>query len=374
MEPFKNLMSPALVGHIGFHLNRHIKGFDAQGFARPIIEQLPALELKQRAQLIADHIHAALPADFPERRRILIACLHPNDHDSATRESGTEGLCGWGIYPITMVVGQHHLSDFDDALELLRDMTKRGTSEFDVRPFIAADPERALTRIASWVNDPNMHVRRLVSEGTRPRLPWGMRLQPLVADPAPLLPILKALRDDPEEYVRRSVANNLNDIAKDHPDSIAALAQEWITEGGRTRERLLRHACRTLIKQGHAEALAAFGVTPPALEVSELHLETPKVTFGGTLDFECQLTSTSAHDQKLIIDYVLHFRKANGSLAPKVFKLKQCTLGAGHTLLIQRRHAIRPITTRVYQAGSQAVGLRINGQDYPASPFDLEMP
>ncbi len=373
MEPFKNLMSPELVGHIGYHLNRHMDGFDAQRFASPIVAQLPDLELKQRAALIADHVHAALPASFPERRRILTACLHPNDHDSAMRDSGPEGLCGWGIYPLTMVVGQHDLAHFDEALALLREMTKRGTAEFDVRPFIAADPDRALRTIASWARDPNMHVRRLVSEGTRPRLPWGMRLQALVANPTPLLPILMALRDDPEEYVRRSVANNLNDIAKDHPDTIATLAQDWMQGADHNRERLLRHACRTLIKQGHAEALAAFGVKPPQIEVSANIINTPQVQFGSDLVFESRIISTAESDQKLIIDYVVQFRKANGSLAPKVFKLKQVTLAAGQSLHIERRHAIRPITTRVYHAGQQTVALRINGQDYPAAAFDLVM-
>ncbi|MEP2784472.1 MAG: DNA alkylation repair protein [Pseudoruegeria sp.] len=373
MEPFKNLMSEELVGHIGHHLSQHIPSLNAEAFATPIVAELPKLELKQRAALIADHIHQALPQDPDARRQILTAILHPNDLDSATQESGTEGLCGWGIYPLTMVVGQHGLDDFDASLELLREMTKRGTSEFDVRPFIAQDPERAIAIIGSWGADPNVHVRRLVSEGTRPRLPWGMRLKSLVADPSPTLPLMKSLRDDPEEYVRRSVANHLNDIAKDHPDLIAELALDWMKGADRNRERLLRHACRTLIKQGHPTALEAFGIKPPQLDVPDLTIETPVVPFGTTLSFSTTLTSQSSADQKLIIDYVVHFRKANGTLAPKVFKLKQVTLGAKERITLERRHAIRPITTRTYYSGIQTVALRINGLDFNPASFELDM-
>jgi 3-methyladenine DNA glycosylase AlkC len=373
MEPFKNWLSPALVGCIADHLQKHVNDFDRAAFEQPVLAALPALELKQRAQCIADHIHAALPADFASRNGIMRAMLHPDAENYFADGSDAAGLRGWGIYPLTIVVGQHGMADFDASLELLREMTKRGTSEFDVRPFLMADQARALAIITRWTDDANQHVRRCASEGTRPRLPWGMQLTGLVADPAPLMPLLQALRDDPVEYVRRSVANSLNDIAKDHPDLVADLAHDWMKGASKPRERLLRHACRTLIKQGNSRALAAFGIKPPQLEFGPLTVENPVVDFGGALEFSASIASTAGHPQALIIDYIVHFKKANGAQAGKVFKWKKLTLEKGQTLRLSRKHPIRPITTRKYYAGQQALSLRINGQDFGMAEFELRM-
>lgn len=373
MEPFKNFISPTMVACIADHLEKQLAGFDRAAFETPILAALPSLELKQRAQLIADHLHKALPSDIFDRNRIMAAILHPDDQGTFADSSDDQGLCGWGVYPLTIVVGQHGLGEFDASLALLREMTKRGTAEFDVRPFLMADQARAMKIIGSWIKDANQHVRRLVSEGTRPRLPWGMQLTQLVADPSPTLPLLHALRDDPEEYVRRSVANHLNDIAKDHPDLVANLAVEWMQGASNNRIRLLRHACRTLIKQGHPKALAAFGIKPPRLELEHLSVDTPVVQFGNALHFSTRITSTAPSPQPLIIDYVVHFRKSNGNQTGKVFKWKKLTLAAGQSLDLARSHAIRPITTRRYYPGPQALSLRINGQDFGFAAFELQM-
>ena len=228
--------------------------------------------------------------------------------------------------------------------------------------------------MSKWVADPNRHVRRLVSEGTRPRLPWGIRLTQLVADPAPTLPLLKALRDDTQDIVRRSVANHLNDISKDHPDLVADIARAWMPGADKNRERLLRHACRTLIKQGHGGALAAFGINSPRLELGELSVETEVVEFGGALAFTANISSVDTAPQELVSDYVLHFRKANGTRTGKVFKWKNVTLKAGAAMSLTRSHPIRPITTRRYYQGRQAVSLRINGRDFGFAEFDLQVP
>ena len=226
-----------------------------------------------------------------------------------------------------MVVGQHYGEEFDAALAVLKEMTKRFTAEFEIRHLLVADQERVLATLAQWVDYPNHHVRRLVSEGSRPRLPWGLQLTRLVADPLPTLPLLKALRDDESEYVRRSVANHLNDIAKDHPDLVAEVAQDWMRGADKKREKLLRHACRTLIKQGNEGALAAFGIEAPQLQQVDLTLESAAVQFGEALVFNAELRSDSPKPQTLIIDYLLHFKKANGKLAAKVFKgTKLCLL------------------------------------------------
>lgn len=374
MEPFKNEISPALVGLISRLLARHAPGTDTSAFETATLPQLDRLELKQRVALIADVMHDLLPRDPEARRSVLLAMLHPDDEGHANASSTDDGLCGWGIRPLTTVVGRHGLGSLEQSLETLREMTKRGTSEFDVRPFIAADPARALAVIGSWVTDQNVHVRRLVSEGTRPRLPWGMRLHALVEAPSALLPILAELRDDPAEYVRRSVANHLNDIAKDHPDLVARIATDWMEGADKTRVRLLRHACRTLIKQGHSGALAAFGIHSPQIAKPEIRIATPTVLLGNALTFDVNLRSTNAAEQRLIIDYVIHHRKANGTLSPKVFKWTTMTLAPGQALNLTRHHKMKPITTRTYHAGEHLLALRINGKDFGEEYFALKMP
>lgn len=371
MEPFKNNMSPTLVACIAKHLEIHLKDFDRPAFESSILKDLPRLELKARAQLIADHVHGVLPTKHKARAKILRAILHPEKSSGVGGLSDDQGIRGWGIYPLTMVVGQYGIADFEGSLLLLKEMTSRFSSEFDVRYFLVADQARALAIMSEWVNDPDHHVRRLVSEGTRPRLPWGMQLTSLVADPSPTLPLLEALRDDDSEYVRRSVANHLNDIAKDHPDLVAKLAKKWMIDASASREKLVRHACRTLIKQGHPGSLKAIGIGPPKIKLRSLTIQTSTVQFGDALKFSAQLTSTSKSQQSLIIDYVVHFKKANGTRAGKVFKWKTLSLLARETVSIERSHAIRPVTTRRYYDGRQALSLRINGQEFGAAEFVL---
>ena len=374
MEPFKNVFSPRLVACLADHLQKHLRDFDRPAFERPVLADLEALELKQRVQLIADHLHLALPTNHKKRARTLMGMLHPDAFDHTDQPSDAEGICGWGIMPLTRVVGQHGLDDFEGSLDLLKEMTKRFSAEFDIRYFLQADQDRALTVMRGWIDDPNRHVRRLVSEGTRPRLPWGIQLNGLMQDPAPVLPILTALRDDPEDYVRRSVANNLNDIAKTFPDLVAELAHDWLQDAGKERQKLVRHACRSLIKAGHPGALEAFGLGAPKISLEALTIASRKVRFGGTLDFSAELRSTGKQDQSLVIDYVVHFLKANGQRAGKVFKWKTLTLPPGETLSLARSHPIRPITTRRYYEGTQAVSLRINGQDHGYVEFELLVP
>ncbi len=371
MEPFKNVFSKRLVACLADHLQRHHSGFNRLKFEKPILADLENLEFKARAQLIADQLHHALPRDHKDRVRILQAVLHPDEFDHANQPSDKDGLCGWGVQPLTMVVGQHGIEDFDGSLELLRQMTMRSSSEFGIRYFLLADQERALAIMANWADDANRHVRRLVSEGTRPRLPWAMQLPRLIDDPSPMLPILEALRDDSEEYVRRSVANHLNDIAKDHADRVARLAGDWRQGADKHREKLIRHACRTLIKQGHKPTLEAFGLQTPLLDLETLIIDTAKVNYGTALKFSALLRSTANTAQPLIIDYLVHFKKANGQLAAKVFKWTKFTLQPGERRRLVRSHRIRPITTRRYYGGRQGLSLRINGQDFGSAEFEL---
>jgi 3-methyladenine DNA glycosylase AlkC len=372
MEPFKNRISADLVGHISSQLVQHVPDFKRTAFEKPILAQLGDLELKERAQLIADQMHAVLPTASKKRAKIVRSMLHPRGTEKG-QQSDSEGITGWGMFPLGMVVGQYGLGDFEGSLQLLKEMTGHFSSEFDVRFFLIEDQDRALGIMSGWIDHPDYHVRRLLSEGTRPRLPWGMQLPKLIADPSPMLPLLEALRDDEEEYVRRSVANHLNDIAKDHPDLVAKLARKWLKGANPTREKLVRHACRSLIKQGHTATLEAFGLGAPKIELTKLSIKTKKVTFGDALDFSATIRSTSKQKQSLVIDYLVHFKKANGDLVGKVFKWKKISIVPGESLTIEKSHAIKPITTRRYYEGKQGLSLRVNGQDFGSEKFTLIM-
>ncbi|MCO6184824.1 DNA alkylation repair protein [Rhizobium sp. L1K21] len=374
MEPLKNLFSPKLTQNMARNIARHAQGFDQTGFEADVMEKLEALELKPRAQWITDCLHQYLPPDWTTRERILRASLHPLSNSSPEQPTDGDGIRGWAIMPLTMLIGQHHIAHFDEAMALLYEMTRRFTSEFAVRYFLLEDQARALAIMESWLDDEDEHIRRLISEGTRPRLPWAMQLPALMADPTPAIPLLKHLRDDPSEYVRRSVANHLNDIAKDHPDLVADIAADWLKEAPPERQKLLRHACRTLIKQGHGPTLKAFNFEPPAIGAVEINIETPTVNFGEALNFTAAIASKSNSPQAVIIDYAIHFVKADGKRKPKVFKWTKATLEPGKPLHLKRRHPIREITTRQYYTGKQAVSLRINGEDFGSEEFELIMP
>jgi len=373
-EPFKNLFNEDVINGMGEQFALAWPDFDQVGFVSTANNNLDALELKQRSDQITGAMATYLPADFEKAATIMLASLAPEDeHDFRRRQAGPRGLSGWAVMPMANYVGIYGSEFFDLSMHLFKEMTKRSSSEFGIRFLLLEEPERALSVLREWTSDPNKHVRRLVSEGTRPRLPWGMRLPAFVEDPTPLLPLLEALKDDDEEYVRRSVANNLNDIAKDHPDLVAKIAGAWLKNASKDRQRLVKHACRTLIKQGHKGTLEALGFGPPRIDIKQMAILTPRVLFGNSLEFELSLCSTTKQSQRLIIDYAIHHQKANGRTTAKVFKWKTITLEAQAIHFATRKHAIRKITTRTYYAGTHSVEILINGVSCGREDFELEM-
>lgn len=364
-EPLKNLLHPALVKTMADQIAANANAFDTARFVETATRNMQQLELMQRSLQIRDALGETLPDDFSKAAAILSASLPRNGHS---------GLTGWALLPVSQFIAQRGLGHFDLSLDLLKQLTPHFTAEFGIRPFIHADQDRALATIGRWTADANQHVRRLASEGTRPRLPWAMRLPALMRDPQPILPILTVLLDDPEDYVRRSVANSLNDIAKDHPGLVAEFVGKHIGDASQERRQLLRHASRTLLKKGHAAALANFGFAPLSGVHAALHVQTASVDFGGALGFTLVLVNNGTAPQQVMIDYAVHHRKANGSLTPKVFKWKSLTLEGGETIEMTRRHAIRAITTRQYYPGGHRLEILVNGEILAGADFQLVMP
>ena len=378
MEPFKNLINTGTVARAGLHLQRVWPAFDRKGFAQQATQGLDALEFKARAMQLADALQATLPTRFADAAAVLEASLAPPiPLDSQGEPAGlsdaqsNEGLSGWVVWSMGEFVARQGMGDVPRALRCLHALTQRFSAEFAIRPFIQQHPAVALDTLRGWVNDPSAHVRRLVSEGSRPRLPWGLRLQALVADPAPTLPLLRALQDDPSAYVRRSVANHLNDVAKDHPDLVAGWVREHLPAASAQRSALLRHASRGLVKHGHAPTLAAWGLGQGLQGQASLVLSVQRVAVGGEVELGVSLTSNSRTPQPLVVDYVVHHVRANGSTSPKVFKGWKLTLAPGETRDLSKRHSLRPVTTRTLYPGTHRVELSVNGQVMADARFEL---
>lgn len=329
---------------------------------------LDGLALRERSDLLRDALLTDVPGDYAELARVVRAA-----------RDGALPFEGWLIWPVTSAVATRAVENdtdeaFDDAMQLLADLTGRLTSEFSVRTLLRHDLDRALAIALRWTASEDEHVRRLASEGTRPYLPWGMRVPQLTARPDATVPILDALYRDDSEYVRRSVANHLNDISRDRPELVVAVAGRWLADPDGTTPALVRRALRTLVKQGHPEALGLLGFGPAPVDVDGPRIDRASVPFGGTVQFTATIRNRGTEDARLAIDYVVHHQKANGSQTTKTFKLATRTLTPGEHLVVDRAHSFRAISTRRYYPGPHAVALQVNGVVTAAVPFVLEAP
>lgn len=374
-EPFKNLIHEGTVRAIATQLTRVAPAFPARRFSALALPGLQALELKARAMQLCEALQATLPDDFDRAAGWLEAALAPPRAPGAgDDEPGTSGLAGWSLWAAGEFVARRGIDDPERALRALHAITQRFTAEWALRPFVLRHPDLTFATLALWTSDPSEHVRRLVSEGTRPRLPWGIQLKTLIDDPSPTLPLLRALQDDASDYVRRSVANHLNDIAKDHPQLVTAWLHEHLPGAGAQRRALLRHASRTLIKRGHAPTLQAWGVGKPLRGEVALRLSPKRARIGDAVQLTVTLRSAARSAQRLAIDYVWHRVSAGGGLAPKVFKGWAVELPAGGAVTLSKRHSLREVTTRRLLPGRHEIELQVNGRSAARAAFQVGAP
>lgn len=372
-EAFKNLIHAGTVREASHHLQRAWPGFDSARFEALALQGLDDLEFKARAMHLCAALEATLPPDFERAASQIEAALAPPGagDDLSVLRSGPQGLAGWVVWPLGEFVVRRGIDAPQRALRTLHALTQRHTAEWALRPFIERHPEIVFATLADWCDDASAHVRRLVSEGSRPRLPWGMQLKGLIRDPSPTLALLRRLQDDPSAYVRRSVANHLNDIAKDHPQLIVQWLREYLPGAPAPRRALLKHACRTLIKQGHPQVLKAWGLGAPLRGEATLTLAPKALAVGDSVALTVQLRSHAARAQTLLVDYAVHHVKANGERTPKVFKGWTLQLGAHEHLTLHKRHSMRAVTTRRYHPGRHELDLRINGLIVARAFFQL---
>ncbi|MFZ5551268.1 MAG: DNA alkylation repair protein [Pseudomonadota bacterium] len=373
-EAFKNLINAGTIERAAFHLQRAWPGFDRQRFVQLAGAGLGGLEMKARAMQIAEALDTCLPRGFDEAAAIVEAALAPPGAGGDDAEA--QGLTGWVGWSLGEFVARRMAArpaDLPGGLRCLRELTQRFTAEFAIRPLLRDHPDEVWPVLLQWSQDTSPLVRRLASEGSRPRLPWGLRLQALVQDPSPALPVLLRLQDDTDEVVRRSVANHLNDIAKDHPERLADWLERHLPGASAERRALLRHASRTLIKQGHPRVLQAWGVGGRFRGQAALVVSPAAAAVGGGVALALTLRSTARRPQDLVVDYAVHHMTARGVPSPKVFKGWTLTLAPGEERALARQHSLKPITTRRYHPGWHAVSVHINGVPVAEAGFELAL-
>jgi 3-methyladenine DNA glycosylase AlkC len=325
------------------------------------------LSLTGRGFQVAAALRKHLPDDYPRAVRILVDSVsQPHAHRAST------GMAGFLYMPHLFFVARHGLDHFEESMRAQHTLTQLFTAEYSIRAFLEKHPEKTLARLREWTADPSHHVRRLVSEGTRPRLPWAPRLRSFQRDPAPVLELLELLKDDVELYVRRSVANNLNDIGKDHPELLAAVARRWLRDASPERRWIVGHALRSAVKRADAGALRALGFGGKvAVELSRVSIAPAAARIGGQVTIAFDIRNTARKAQRVMADLVIHFVKARGTGA-KTFKLKALHLQPGESVRLSKKLALKQLTTRKHYPGVHRAEALLNGQRQPLGTFRLQ--
>lgn len=366
--------SPLMKDGLGVHAVKRIAksvalvvpGFNAKVFQKDAERGLDELELKARVHHLIAVLHRHYDLPFKKLSK------HLQDlPDVWDRGSAADNKAGFAAWPLIDYVAVHGLQHPNEALKTLEKLTPLFSAEFAIRPFIQQHVDLTYKTLLKWCEHPSEHVRRLASEGSRPRLPWGMRLPQFIKNPDPLLAILEKLKADDSLYVRRSVANNLNDISKDNPEWMISLCESWLADSHQHTHWIVKHSLRSLVKAGDVRVFPLLGyAAKPNVVLNGLQLDKDKIAVGDSVGFSCVITGGNK-PQNLVVDYIVYFMKSNGKLAPKVFKLKNIVLAAGESIAIIKSHSFKPITTRRYYAGEHQIAIQVNGKEMTRADFYL---
>ena len=358
-EPLKNLYNRTFFDNLISDFKSEKSDFDEKAFRNKIFDSdWDARELKDRMRHIAVTLNEVLKMSYSETLNLFKKVIKMRS-----------GLAlEYMFFPDFVEV--FGLDNLEKSLDALEAFTENASSEFAIRPFILKYEKETMARMNQWSKHKNHHIRRLASEGCRPRLPWAMALPKYKKDPTPVLPILERLKNDESEYVRRSVANNLNDISKDHPDLFLKIGQKWI---GKTVETdwVVKHASRTLLKQGNTQALMLFGFgNPENIEVLNLKLSPDPIKIGDDLFFNFDLKNNASESAKLRLEYAIDFVKKTGKTSKKVFKITENKYENSITT-IKRKQSFKDFTTRTHYPGTHRLGIIINGIEKANLDFEV---
>ena len=366
-EPLKNSFGADVPRTVARMIAAVFPRFDEQGFVRSSLDGYDALELMPRGWKIAHQLRRSLPEDYEKAIEILLASL-----DQKPERTVAQGMSVFLFLPHVFFVAEYGLEHFETSMRAQYVLTQRFTAEFSIRRYLERHQAATLARLKEWSADSSEDVRRLVSEGTRPRLPWASRLRAFQADPRPVLALLERLKDDPSLYVRRSVANNLNDIGKDHPALLVETATRWMENATEERRWIIRHALRSAVKRGESAALGLLGFGEAArISVEKVQISPQRPAIGSSVAIACEIANRAPVVQRLLVDLRVHYVKASGVQRPKVFKLKQVELVPRETAPVRKTLSLDQLTTRTHYPGRHAVEVLINGRPYPLGTFEL---
>ncbi len=364
-KAFKDWFDKVAAKSLAAQVAGALPSFDQEQFVRLSSRGLQTLEFAGRVQQFSDALAATLPESVPDALAVLTESLPAPLPDC---EAVTDGWLQW---PVGQFIADHGLDHFEASMTAMVALTQCFSSEFAVRPFVAHYPKAIFERMLDLTDHPSPHVRRWCSEGVRPRLPWGVKLRDLVADPSPIWPILEALKDDDELYVRRSVANNLNDIAKDHAELVVRRCKSWSEDSNEERNWVIKHGLRSLIKAGDADALAVVGFGPPQKLMAQLSVQPEAIAIGGVVELSARLETTSAQAQALMVDYAVEYVRKNDRTSSKVFKWTTLDLPARGSKVLDKRHSMKTTTVRALYPGVHLVTLQVNGVPVAEGRFRL---
>ncbi len=326
-------------------------------------EEWETRELKSRMKHITVSLQSVLHTDYQSAISLLL-----NINKQAIEDSADLVLQYMFLPDFVETYG---MDDFETSVMALREMTCFTSSEFAVRPFLIKYPKRMVEVLKEWAVDSDCNIRRCASEGCRPRLPWAMALPQFKEDPLPIIPILETLKDDNSLFVRKSVANNLNDIAKDNPDLVKTIANKWIGQS-KNRDWIVKHGCRTLLKQGDSDIMKLFGFGDiESIEITQSTVITPTVKIGDALTFECKLKNCSSEPVLIRLEYAIYYLLGNGKQSRKVFKISERTFAGNSVEILSRNQSFKIITTRRFYEGEHAVAFIVNGVEQEKISFIL---
>ena len=349
-------------------MQKALPGIDAKKMIAAVKnKQWPAMELKQRMRQLSTVLHDHLPGNYKKKLSQVLLLIKAFPPDSKVQYSGLAYMY------IPDFLEQYGVGDIDLSLNAMEKINRITSCEFAIRPYLIADQKKVMAQMLAWSKHPHDSIRRFASEGCRPRLPWAMAIPSLKKDPAPILPILENLKNDPSLYVRKSVANNLNDISKDHPELVVQIAKKWQGKSADT-DWIIKHGCRGLLKSGHKEILHLFG-TGADIKCSVTDLAVSKTTLriGEDFQFDFRLQLKEKAATKLRLEYAVYYQKANGALSKKVFKINETVYRHDELYTFSKKHSFKDLTTRKHHPGAHAIAVIVNGNELCKITFALTL-
>lgn len=362
-EPLKNLYNPTFFETFTTVVNTVLPEFRKQHFLNQVFDtEWESKELKQRMRHIATVLKDHLTGGYKEQVACIIRIIQQ------LKRKGVKAGFEYMFFPD--FIEQYGLSDLKTSLKAMETITQFTSCEFAIRPFLLKHPEEVMKQMLEWSKHPHHHVRRFSSEGCRSRLPWAMAIPGLKKDPSPILPILQNLKGDESLFVRKSVANNLNDIAKDHPEIVVQLVKAW--KGlSKDTDWIVRHGCRTLLKKAHPSTYELFGLNgAAACTISNLKLNEKQLKIGERLRFSFDLKAETK-PLKLRLEYAIYYAKAAGKQSRKIFQIAENVYQPEKLYAFKKEQRFQDFTTRKHYPGKHKVAIVVNGQELAAKEFSL---